>query len=361
MWPFRKREAAQEDRSTAQGYTASLTAAFVSGAEGGAQGTPLATAALEAAAGLYASCFAAATLEPDIPALTAEVRALLARNLIRRGEDFHRIYVRDGRLVLSPIGFAYAHGNDPDPLGWIYNVTLYGPTDSRHEWTPAASILHSRYSTDASRPWLGVPPWSWAASAGRLAGYTEERLGDDASGNVARVVPMPAAMVGAGAADKLAALKTDMSTSKGKAFFLPTTSDGGGEGRVAAPARDWKQERIGPEPPETMLTLRSDSAQALLAACGVPLALVDAGGAGTGQRESWRRFVMGPLAGLARCVEDEIARKLDVRARFDFSALWAHDVAGRASSFKAIATAYKIMKEADMDPAAAAALAGLMD
>ena len=107
MWPFKKRGI--EERQTAQGYTASLTAAFVAGAEGGpAASTPLATSALEAATSLYASCFAAATLEPDIPALTPSVRALIARNLIRRGEDHHRIYVRAGRLVLEPIGFSYA-------------------------------------------------------------------------------------------------------------------------------------------------------------------------------------------------------------------------------------------------------------
>ena len=165
-WPWSKRE--PEQRSTAQGYTASLTAALQAGAEGGVSDTaPLATAALEAAASLYARCMASAVVKgaDDVAdALTPPVLALIARNLIRRGEDHHRIYVRGGRVVLEPIGFAYAHGAGPDPMRWTYSVTLYGPTDSRHEWVPAASMLHSRYSVDASRPWLGVPPWSWAAS-----------------------------------------------------------------------------------------------------------------------------------------------------------------------------------------------------
>ena len=342
-----------EERSTAVGYTAGITAAFISGAEGGVQGTPLATAALEAAAGLYSVCFAAASLAPDIPALTAEVRALIARNLIRRGEDHHRIYVRGGRLVLEPIGFAYAHGNGPDPMGWTYNATLYGPTDSRHEWIPAASLMHCRYSVDASRPWLGVPPWSWASSAGRLAGHTEERLGEEAAGAVGRVIPLPAAMTGPGSADKLAAFKADFAGLKGRATFVPTTADGGGEGRVAAPPRDWQQERIGPAPDENMLTLRSDAAQAILTACGVPLALVTAGGDGTGQRESWRRFAMGALAGMAKVIEVEIERKFDVPAKFDFSCLWAHDVAGRTQSFGKLVAG-------GMDVEKAAALAGLM-
>ena len=141
-WPWSKRE--PEQRSTAQGYTASLTAALQAGAEGGVSDTaPLATSALEATAGLYARCMSAAVVKDadDVAdALTPPVLALIARNLIRRGEDHHRIYVRGGRLVLEPVGFAYAHGNGPDPMRWTYNATMYGPTDSRHEWVPATSM-----------------------------------------------------------------------------------------------------------------------------------------------------------------------------------------------------------------------------
>ena len=53
-------------------------------------------------------------------------------------------------------------------------------------------------------------------------------------------------------------------------------------------------------------------------------------------------------------VEEEIALKLDVAVAFDFRQLWAWDMAGRASSFKAMVTA-------GMDVARAAALAGLME
>ena len=62
---------------------------------------------------------------------------------------------------------------------------------------------------------------------------------------------------------------------------------------------------------------------------------------------------MGPLAGLAATVEAELAAKLDQPVRFDFSGLWAHDLAGRASSFKAMVTA-------GMEVERAAGLAGLM-
>ena len=156
-WPWQKRE--PEQRSTAQGYTASLTAAFEGAAVAGTETAPLATAALEVAAGLYARCPAAAVVKADPiiqRALTPAVLALIARNLICRGEDHHRIYVRGGRLILEPVGFAYAHGAGPDPLSWHYGATMYGPTDSRHETVPAAAMVHCQYSVDSSRPWLWV-------------------------------------------------------------------------------------------------------------------------------------------------------------------------------------------------------------
>ena len=36
----------------------------------------------------------------------------------------------------------------------------------------------------------------------------------------------------------------------------------------------------------------------------------------------WRRFAMGPLAGMAAIVEAELSVKLEREIRFDFSGLW---------------------------------------
>ena len=86
--------------------------------------------------------------------------------------------------------------------------------------------------------------------------------------------------------------------------------------------------------------------------CGVPVSLVtDADG--TSQREAWRRFVMGSVEPLLAILAVEAEAKLEIRVGFDLSKLWAHDLAGRASSFKAMVTA-------GMDVAKAAALTGLM-
>ena len=90
----------------------------------------------------------------------------------------------------------------------------------------------------------------------------------------------------------------------------------------------------------------------VLSACGVPVSLAtDADG--TSQREAWRRFVMGSFEPLLELVGQEVEAKLETRVTFDLSRLWAHDLAGRASSFKAMSTG-------GMDIERAAALSGLV-
>ena len=279
--------------------------------------------------------------------------ALVARNLIRRGEDFHRIYVRGGRIVLEPCGFAYAHGNGPDPMSWTYNATLYGPTDSRHEWVPAASMLHTRYSVDSSRPWFGQGPLHWAHRTGTLAGALETRLGEEAGGPVGHVLPVPSDGGDGTDDDPLAMLKADMASARGRTLLAETTQAGWGEGRQAAPQADYKPQRFGADPPDSLPSLRTEAGLSVLSACGVPGALVDAGADGTAQREAWRRFVMGSVEPLLAIVAQEVEAKMETRVSFDLSALWAHDLAGRASSFKALVTGGMALEKA-------AALSGLM-
>ena len=348
MWPFGgKRE--PEQRS----YTSRVIAESTAAAEGPSAETPLTTAALEAAAGLYSACFAAARLDPEVPALSPSVRALVARNLIRLGQDYHQIEMRDGGLVLVPVGYAYPYSQSPDPMVWLYQSSVYTPSGSRHQWIHGAAMLHCRYAVDPERPWIGIPPWRWASTSGALAGSLEKRIGEESAAPVGHLLPVPADGGDGGDDDPLASLKGDMAAAKGRSMLVETTSAGWAEGKAAAPQSDFKQQRFGGLIPETSVSLRSDAAQAVLSACGVPGALVDSGADGTAQREAWRRFAMGPLAGMAALVEEEIAKKLDVQVRFDFRALWAHDLAGRASSFKALITG-------GMEVERAAALSGLM-
>ena len=350
MWPFRTKNTGNspEKRQSAP-YTDNLINVLEAQAVGQGIGDPSAIAALEAAVALYSRAFAAATVTPAEAgtALTPAVRALIARNLIRRGEDFHRLYVRDGRVVLQPCGFAYAHGDGPEEESWIYNCTLYGPTDSRHEWVPSASMLHTRYSVDSSRPWFGQGPMHWAHRTGTLAGVLESRLSEEAGGPVGHILAVPSDGGDGTDDDPLAALKSDLAGARGRTVLTETTAAGWGEGKMAAPQADYKPQRFGAAVPESSVSLRTEASTAVLSACGVPVSLVtDADG--TSQREAWRRFVMGSVEPLLAIVGQEVETKLDMSVTFDLSALWAHDLAGRASSFKSLVTGGMAIERAAM-------------
>ena len=66
-----------------------------------------------------------------------------------------------------------------------------------------------------------------------------------------------------------------------------------------------------------------------------------------------RRFLHGTIAPVAQLLAQECEAKLDVAVTFDFSALYASDIVGRAAAFQRLVTG-------GMTPAEAAGLSGLI-
>ena len=330
-------------------YTAALTDVFEAGAATKARSD--ATAALETAASAYGRCFAAATVSPSgarTDWITPGVLNLIGRQLIRRGELLARLHVAGGRVRAAVAGSWYVHGQLHDRDSWRYQLTEYGPSGSAVRWSPAASVMHVQYAYDPARPWWGLGPLHVAAADGRLHAETVAALADEATGPRGSLLPIPQD----GEEDNLEDLKATIGALRGRLAVVETVMAGWGEGKGAAPAYDWKPQRIGFNAPDTLRNLRSDSAKAVLSACGVPVELV-ALADGTGQREAYRRFLFGSVLPLARIVERELAAKLETDVRLDFSELMASDLAGRARAFQS-------MVGAGMDLDRAAALAGLL-
>ena len=332
-WPWSK----PQTRASAP-YTDAIISSIVSAAGGTATGNPGAIAALETAAGLWARAMQAATLAPDIPAITPSILGLIARDLIRRGESVFALEVEGGIPVLRPAGSWDVRGSWRE-ADWWYRLDLFGPSGNVTRFVPSDAVCHFRFAIDPARPWLGLGPLQWARLTGTLAANLELRLGEEAGAPVGHLLPVPASGAAEGDDDPLADLESDMVKAKGSTLTVETTAGGFDEGRDAAPRRDWETKRYGADPPQVLPTLRTEAGLAVLNACGVPVSLAtDADG--TSQRESWRRFIMGSVEPVARMVAQEIASKLDAPGlRFGFDSLWAHDLAGRAASFKAMVTA----------------------
>ena len=140
-------------------------------------------------------------------------------------------------------------------------------------------------------------------------------------------------------ADPLAPLK-----ASGSALLVETTQAGYDQGRVAAPQKDWIANRLGPNPPDAMATIRKDAFDHVLAACGSSPALFDDSD-GTSKREALRQWHLGTVRPLARLLETELSEKLDatIRLRFDN---YPMDLAGRAQAFQKLVAGGVAVNEA---------------
>ena len=92
----------------------------------------------------------------------------------------------------------------------------------------------------------------------------------------------------------------------------PRRPAGYGAGPGAAPSKDYKPERFGFAPPETVVEARRDVERSILAACGVPPVLANHAAPGTSMREAWRQLTVGTVEPLAALIADQLSEALGV-------------------------------------------------
>ena len=144
-WPWQR----EPERRQSVPFTDAVVAALTAQASGAAVGDASAIAALEAAVALYSRAFSAVKLSPAVPALSPGCLALIARNLIRRGEDVHRAHARPRHAIrLQPIGSWDVRGG-PVESSWWYRCDRFGPSGNLTELVPAGAVLHVRYAVDS--------------------------------------------------------------------------------------------------------------------------------------------------------------------------------------------------------------------
>ena len=339
MWPWGK----VEHRESA---TDAIVTALISAASGSS--TPPAVEALgavEAAAGLWSRAFASSTVSPQTlvtNVLTPSVLAAIGRGLAVRGEV---VFVLDvnGAVELAPAASWKVSGGIR-PETWRYAVELPLPSGGVVKRTlPAESVLHLRYATRASAPWRGISPLGMASETQALAVWIEKRLAEEASTATSYVLPLPEG------AD-VEALKTDIKGGRGRLHIVDTTSAAWGDGSLSAPRQDWRSNRLGASPPESLGKLRGDLKADIFGAYGIPSSIHGTGGSA---RESYRQFLSSTILPLAKLVIEELADKLDTPTlALDFSELRAADIASRSRS-------YKQLIDAGMDAVKASQVTGL--
>ena len=335
--PFGKTETRARD-----GLTDTVLAGILANATGAQTAKVAALGAVEACAGLWGRSFASAAVTPfsmAASALTPAVLERIGRSLLLRGESVWEIRVEGGEVRLYQAVTWDISGRD----NWLYRADFATPTATFSRTIPADRILHPRIGSTSERPWEGESPLP-RATAG-LAAALESKLTSEVKGPMGHVVPVPHT-------GSLKGLQADITKLDGRVELVETTSGGYGD-KEAAPKADWMPRRIGAAPPASLIELRREVSAGILAAAGCPGSLLLRTD-GTLAREEMRRFLHATIAPIARTIAGELADKLDTPGlNFDFSALFASDLSGRARSFAS-------MTKAGMDIAKAASLAGLL-
>ena len=94
-------------------------------------------------------------------------------------------------------------------------------------------------------------PWCSSGGEARRVSPTpesERSIAVEAQGSIAQLLAIPQDGGDAGDDDPLASRKADIRAASGKALLVERVNSGWGEGKVAAPQSDWKQQqRLGPQ------------------------------------------------------------------------------------------------------------------
>ena len=342
MWPFKK--APVEKRQDASSYTDVVIRALVAAATGEGEDTAHGTAAAETAASQYARAFSTARISPKSAATRAVTPSMLAnvvRAMVTKGESMYLIRVTGGEIELAPVGSWDIRGGDRKD-DWQVRVDTYGPTSSSTTTTvPYSGVLHFMWSYDSALPWAGVGPLSRASVTGSLHGGLERSLGYEVRGPVGHLLPTPAGPdTDDEDEDPLGDLRRDITNLKGATALVETTAGNWEASSIGAPRRDWVPNRIGASPPEPLVNLQEQTADGMLAACGVPAALYGGGGDAAGRREAWRFFLHGSCSPIGEIVAEELRVKLEAPdLMIAFDQLYASDLQGRARSLQSMVNA----------------------
>ena len=335
LWPF-KRE--PEKRQSVQPFTDAIVAAIQATATGAELAQPNATAAVEAAAGFYSRALAAAVVRGAgiaERALSPSVLALAARDLIRRGESIFLMEIERDALVLRPAGSWDVRGGPRESSYW-YRLDMFGPSGNETRFVPGASVLHFRYAVDPSRPWTGISPIQWARLTAAGLANLEAMVTSEAGSPFGYILPIPSEGDDEDETDDPnSGLRADMFSARGRTLLVGDASQGEESGGRLQGGAYRSVARFGANPPSSVEGLRSDTADSVLAACGLSAALFNQSSDGTARRESYRQALHIGVRPVVRLMVAELQAKLDAPdLALDLSELHAHDVAGRARSFK---------------------------
>lgn len=299
-------------RAETRDYTDAIVEALVEAtADDEPMGGP--PAAVACAAGLLGRALAVAELAPEnllTAPLTPSVRARIGTEMVVHGGSLHVIHVDGQTVELEPV--------EPDQWERSGGDYLIGPAGDRRR-VSAEQILHVRWAGGDTPPGEGPTM--------RLLRGVERALAHEADQQTAYLIPAP----GDPESPTWEAVERALKRPRGRRALVSTMADGGGD-RNSRPDQDWGQKRMGIEPPEEVVQLRSEAQAAVLGAIGFHPAFLNAAANGDALKEAQRYVLHFLLQPAALFLAEEIQAKLGVSPTLDFSALRAADIRAKAQA-----------------------------
>ena len=329
-------------RQAESGYTSRLLAADLNVAQGNELKLNTIHSALVACANLVERSILAATVSGS-PVVNHVTASRIARELMLTGEAVRLIEVQDGQINLLPVcnWTVHSEAGKTNPEDWQYKVTLAAPGGSITRNVSSDSMIHIRMHVDPAKPWQGRNPLAACPAFSEASRRLERYLEIELRTPVGKIIPVPQAQSDYETADgetvsPLANLKEGLAKLDGK-IATPETMMNTGDGRAAAPSRDWVPQPLQPAFPNGTGEILELTRSSVYAACGVPSALWSSGAAST--REAFRAFLVSCLKPLTAIMQDEFSRKLEATISFDFGALLSGDVTAKARATKGLVDA----------------------
>lgn len=294
------------------------------------------TSALETAANMVGRAFTSAIVSGfDIEPLTLMD---IGRNLIRRGE-WSGIY--DGNELI-PCYIQNVKGG-VSKRDWKYTVHVRSPNDVDNVYDLTyMEVIHVRSAFSYIEAWKGRSATDIAKLSSELLSETINALRYEMSTPTGYLLGVPARD---GSGNDLEELRTTLKNLKGRIATIESKQSLAQASGIGARNQEWNTQRLGANPPQSIIALMEMITKETLQLCGIPLGLTTVSST-AGTREAWRQFLFGTIAPLAKLVEYELSMKLNTTIKLTFDELRASDITGRARAFNSLVQGGMSLQEA---------------
>jgi hypothetical protein len=314
-WPWSKQEPEREVRAAFP----SVTAEYLAGRRAGvmADGAVPLSATIAAIAQTWSRAFAMLDPGPDPNPLSAADLAAIGLSLCLRGECAFHIRLEGGDVRLVRAAYWDELGNGR------YHLHIAHPASTETVRALEGEVLRLTINSPAEQPWRGRSPFALMGTSPRLMAEIESAL-SGATEMVARgILPFPDSVPEEQQAAALRGLKSGgtLAAVRSKADFATSTGN--------TRASEWRRVELTPDLEQADLNPTVEQLHnRLLAAAGIPPALLTPSGNAGAMREAYRLFCLQTVEPLARTLLPELA-KIGVTTLTTGSMMSA-DVAGRA-------------------------------